>query len=232
MPVTSQITVGQLVAERPGRSRVFQQLGVDFCCGRKMSLEDACRRKGLDPNKVLQMLLAGDGESTGETDVTGMGLAELCVHIEQTHHAYLKEELPRLGTMIRKVAAVHGFENPWTMELAGVFAAFSAQLESHMLKEEQALFPMIRSMETDGVAPSNGGIEQIITVMKHEHDDAGEALRRFRELSHDYTPPDGACNTFRAMLAGLAELEVDMHHHVHKESHVLFPKAIRFIVPD
>jgi regulator of cell morphogenesis and NO signaling len=228
----TSITVGQLVADRPSRSRVFQQLGIDFCCGGKKPLEEVCRAKGLDPNTVLRTLLAGENETTGAdntADAARMSLTELCDHIEGTHHAYLRSELPRLQQMIARVAAVHGDRYPWMRDVLEVFVPFTRELASHMLKEEQVLFPMIRGLQAGrtGLAGHCGGtIANPVRMMEHEHDDAGDALRRMHELTDGYTPPADACNTFRAALDGLRELEQDMHQHVHKENNVLFPRAL------
>lgn len=230
--IDTRITVGQLVAERPARSRVFQQLGIDFCCGGKKPLEEACRAKGLDPHTVLQTLLAGEDQTPGEValvDAARMSLTELCAHIESTHHAYLRIELPRLHQMLTRVAAVHGGRYPWMRQVLDVFAPFAEELASHMVKEEQVLFPMIRALEAGerGVAGHCGDtIANPVRMMEHEHDDAGEALRLMHELTDGYTPPADACNTFRAALDGLRELEQDMHQHVHKENNILFPRAL------
>lgn len=224
--------VGQLVADRPSRSRVFQQLGIDFCCGGKKPLEEACRAKGLDPQTVLKTLLAGEGQqpaSSAEADAAKMSLTDLCDHIENTHHGYLRRELPRLQQMLVKVAAVHGDHCPWMRDVLAVFEPFTREMTDHMMKEEQALFPMIRALESGGneVAGHCGGtIANPVHRMELEHDDAGEALRRMHELTDGYTPPVDACNTFRAALDGLRELEQDMHQHVHKENNVLFPRAM------
>lgn len=223
-------TVGQLVADRPSRSRVFQQLGIDFCCGGKQSLEEACRARGLDPRTVLQTLLAGEkSDPVGCVDVAKLSLTELCDHIEQSHHSYLRLELPRLREMIVRVVAVHGQRRPWMRDVLAVFEPFTQELMSHMMKEERVLFPMIRAMESgeEHIAGHCGGtIANPVRMMEHEHDDAGEALRRMNELTNGYTPPADACNTFRAALDGLRELEADMHQHVHKENNVLFPRAL------
>jgi regulator of cell morphogenesis and NO signaling len=222
--------VGQLVADRPSRSRVFQQLGIDFCCGGKKPLDEACRAKGLDPQTVIRTLLASEqAEPADFVDAARLTLTELCNHIEQSHHAYLRRELPRLHEMITKVAAVHGERYAWMREVLAVFEPFTRELAAHMMKEEQVLFPMIRTMESgeSHVAGHCGGtIANPVRMMEHEHDDAGEALRRMNELTHTYTPPADACNTFRAALDGLRELEADMHQHVHKENNVLFPAAL------
>lgn len=222
-------TVGALVAERPARSRIFQQLGIDFCCGGKKPVEQACREKGLDPATVLAMLDLADAGPSGEVvDAAAMSMTELADHIEATHHAYLRRELPRLQQMIDKVSAVHGDHFPWVREIQGIFRSFRDELASHMMKEEQVLFPMIRQIDASDSLPAFhcGSIANPIRMMEHEHDSAGNAMGEFDRLSSGYTPPAEACNTFRAMLDGLRELEQDMHQHVHKENNVLFPRAM------
>lgn len=229
--LTPEKTVGQLVAERPSRSRVFEKLGIDYCCGGKLPLADACSRKGLDAATVLAMLEATEGNAGDAPEGPSpldMSLTELCDHIERKHHDYLREELPRLEFMTHKVAKVHGENWPWLIELAQVFDALNAELTTHMMKEEQVLFPAIRDLEAGRVPQSSCGshLEGPISMMEHEHDNAGQALARMNELSGGYQPPEDACNTFRAMLDSLAELEQDMHRHVHKENSILFPKAL------
>jgi regulator of cell morphogenesis and NO signaling len=224
-----ETTVGQLVTERPGRARVFEAFGIDYCCGGKKPLAQAIREKGLDQRAVLRVLETfGEQAPATERDWSKSSLTALADHIEQTHHAYLKRELPRLEFLVNKVANRHGSHTPQLVELAGVFAAFKLELESHMQKEEVVLFPVCRRMERAS-APQQlhrGSVENPIAVMIHEHDDAGDALKRMRELTDDYTPPADACNTYRALFDSLRELEQDMHRHVHKENSILFPKAL------
>lgn len=227
--INADATVGQLVVERPSRSRVFQKLGIDFCCGGKKRLSDACRDKGLDEGEVVRALAADEaGPDRGGVDAGGMTLTQLCDHVEQTHHAYLHAELPRVGAMAKRVAAVHGSHHPWTVDLASIFASFAAELDTHMFKEERVLFPWIRSLEQPGRCGEGhcgSSIANPIRMMEHEHDSAGKALERMRALSDGYAPPAGACNTFIAMLDGLSRIEADMHQHVHKENNILFPRA-------
>jgi regulator of cell morphogenesis and NO signaling len=225
--LTTDTTVGQFVADRPGRARVFQRLGIDFCCGGKLTLVEACQRKGVDPNEALTALVEQPDSSAGNP-VEQMTLTELCDHIEQTHHASLREELPRLGTMLRKVAGVHGQHHPWVHQMVAVFDAFDLDLRQHMLKEERVLFPLIRRIEAgdDQAIRSTLSLDSPIAVMEHEHEEAGQALARLRALSNGFTAPAGACGTFLAILDGLRELEADMHWHVHKENNVLFPRAL------
>jgi len=225
-----QTTVGQLVTERPGRARIFEAFGIDYCCGGKRPLVDAIREKGVDQQTILSVLAAFDEQAPRtEREWSAATLTELADHIEQTHHAYLKQELPRLEFLVNKVANRHGGHTPTLVELADVFNAFKAELQSHMWKEEHVLFPLCRQL--DGAsAPQQfhcGTVENPITVMIREHDDAGDALKRMRALTNGYTPPIDACNTYRALLDSLRELEQDMHRHVHKENSILFPKTLQ-----
>lgn len=229
MAATLEKTIGELVAERPARARVFEGFKIDYCCGGKRPLAEACRAKGLDPQTVLNMLaIVDDTASRDERDWTKATITELCDDVESTHHAYLKQELPRLEFMARKVAVRHGDHHPELVELRDVFLVFKDELESHMAKEEQVLFPLCRRLDRGEVSsPSHcGSVQNPIRVMVREHEDAGNALERMRELTHGFVPPGDACNTYRAYFDALAQLEADMHRHVHKENSVLFPKAV------
>ena len=223
-------TVGDFVRERPGRARVFENLKIDYCCGGKLSLTRACEKRGIDVNDVLQTIQACDSSDDACSDVNpdGMTLTELADHIEQTHHAYLKEELPRLQWMTEKVARVHGDKEPRLLQTRAAFVALKNELEPHMMKEERILFPILRQLEK-ATTPTElhcGSVANPIRQMEHEHDQAGDALAILRESTDNYTPPQWACNTYRSMLDSLARLEADMHQHVHKENNVLFPKAL------
>ncbi len=225
-----QTTVGQMVVERPQRSRVFDRLHIDYCCGGKRTLEEACAKRGLDLKAVLAELEAFDAEAETQPDAVrpaDLTMTELADDIERTHHAYLREELPRLVGLVKKVSAVHGQAHPWLTGLTSVYAELVAELEPHMLKEEQILFPMIRELDQAATAPSFhcGSVGNPIRMMEMEHQNAGAALDRIREMTTDYEIPEGACNSFRAMLSGLEHLEADLHLHIHKENEILFPKA-------
>jgi regulator of cell morphogenesis and NO signaling len=226
--ITIESTVGDLVRAAPVRARIFGKLGIDFCCGGKKPLAEACRDKGLDPVTVLAMLNALDNESDpGLVDADSMGLAALCDHVEAAHHGYLREELPRLDFMTRKVAAVHGAEEPRLVQIFELFASFAPELIDHMNDEENAVFPRIRRLDSGtATADDRAALRASITLLEREHEQAGAALTQFRELTDGYVPPEWACNTFRALYDGLARLEANMHQHVHKENNVLFPRAL------
>ncbi|MCU0791479.1 MAG: iron-sulfur cluster repair di-iron protein [Opitutaceae bacterium] len=222
-------TVGELVRAAPIRARVFEKLGIDYCCGGKKPLAEICAAKGLDAVTVLTMLEAMDGAAGGDAPVNAdaMRLGVLCDHIETAHHGYLREELPRLDFMTRKVAAVHGSDEPRLMEIRRVFEQFAPELMSHMADEEAQVFPRIRRLDaTGGSAAEREELQAAVAELEREHAEAGGALERFRELTDGYAPPEWACNTFRALYDSLARLERDMHQHVHKENNVLFPRAL------
>jgi regulator of cell morphogenesis and NO signaling len=224
------VTVGQLVVERPARARVFERLGIDYCCGGNKPLQQACREKNLDFGSVVQELEKDQAApSQGERNWASASLTDLCDHIEQTHHAYLKQELPRLAMLTNKVAARHGEQRPQLVEVHRVFAALKTEMDSHMMKEERILFPLCRQLDTADEMPSAhcGSIGNLIEVMVREHEHAGDALAQIRKLTDNYTCPPDACNTYRAMFDALGQLERDLHEHVHKENNILFPKALR-----
>lgn len=220
--------MGELVRAVPARARVFEKFRIDYCCGGKIPLAEACRDRGLDPATVLVMLEALDeAAGAGAVDADALSIAALCDHIETTHHGYLRQELPRLDFLTRKVAAVHGADESRLLEVREVFEGFSGEMVHHMHEEEQVVFPRLRAIESDegaGVTPDE--LRGIFVQLEAEHDGAGDALARFRELTDGFTPPDWACNTFRALYDSLGQLESDMHQHVHKENNVLFPRAL------
>lgn len=225
--ITTDTTVGELVRAVPARSRIFENLGIDYCCGGKKPLSEACRAKGLDPATVAALLTAlDDAPSAIAVDPDTMTLSSLCDHIEDLHHGYLRDELPRLDFMTRKVAAVHGADEPRLLEVRRVFESFSAEITSHTQEEQATIFPLIRRLETAKGERPAASLKSAFEKLEAEHDNAGAALAKFRELTDNYTPPDWACNTFRALYDGLSQLERDMHQHVHKENNVLFPRAL------
>ncbi len=228
--LTAEKSVGELVTERPARSRVFEAYGIDYCCGGKKPLSEACAQKGHAVEEVLGKLAEADATGSDENDVdyTSMPLDELVNHIIATHHTYLLRELPRLQKMAEKVAKVHGGSDERLGQLAKVVTAVVEELSAHMMKEEQILFPVICQLEQTDSLPSMpfGTLANPVRAMESEHDSAGNALADMHRLTDAYTPPDWACNTYRALLDGLRELELDLHQHIHKENNILFPRAL------
>lgn len=229
--IDTNTTIGQLVAQRPSRARVFERLGIDYCCGGKTPLGTACAARGLDAETVMGALHDEDaGGATGdERDWAQATLTELAEHIVATHHAYLGRELPRLAALTTRVHKVHGARHAELAQVREVFDGLSGELAAHMRKEEFILFPLIAQMEAaQSAEPSHcGTVRNPIRVMEMEHDSAGNALAELRRLTSDYTPPVDACGSYRALLSGFAELEADLHQHIHKENNILFPRAVQ-----
>lgn len=227
--ISPETTVGELVRAVPARAKIFDNLGIDYCCGGRRSLAEACQAKGLDAATVCSMLTALNGaHEASAVDANAMTLAVLCDHIEQVHHGFLRQEMPRWDLMTRKVAAVHGDHEPRLHEIRQVFELFHAEMMAHMKVEEEDVFPAIRRLEADqaGKDETVAGLKGTLTRLESEHDHAGAALAQFKKLTDHYMPPDWACNTFRALYEGLEQLEENMHQHVHKENNVLFPRVL------
>jgi regulator of cell morphogenesis and NO signaling len=220
-------TVGEIVAENPSQARVFQSYGIDFCCQGGRTLREACTLKGIGLEAVIEQLEAANADKTApEENPALLPPIELIGYIVDKHHGYLRSELPRIHAMAERVAKVHGGHTPSLVEVYEVFRAMASELDSHMMKEEQILFPAIRALcANESAMPLDGPVD----CMLKEHDDAGAALARMRELTNGFTPPPEACNTYRALFAGLTELEDDLHHHIHLENSVLFPQAMALV---
>ncbi len=221
MTVQGDTRIGQIATEFPLATRVFARHRIDFCCGGGKPLQEVCEAKSLDTEMILAEIereLETSEDEPHRWDQAPLG--ELIDHILSAYHQPLAEELPRLEAMGRKVASVHGNHDPEMFEnLLSTFLGLKAELEQHMMKEEQILFPMIRSGQgKQAMGP--------IGVMEAEHESAGAALKRLRELTNDYELPEGACNTWRALWHGFAALEDSLHRHIHLENNILFPRAL------
>lgn len=221
----SERTVGEIVAERPSQARVFQAFGIDFCCQGGRTLREACTIKGIEIQSVLEQLEAVNAEKIEpENNPALLPPVELIQYIVETHHEYLRNELPRLQAMSERVAKVHGGHTASLVEVYRIYCEMADELADHLVKEERILFPAIQALCAGEAAtmPLDGPV----AVMLQEHQDAGGALARMRELTSGFTAPPEACNTYRALFAGLAELEEDLHRHIHLENSVLFPQAL------
>ena len=208
-------TIGQIAAETPASVRVFERYGIDYCCGGRVAFDEACRGRGLDAEAVRAEIEREAPAAEDQTDWTKAPVNDLIDHILEKHHVYLKTNLPLIEAKIAKVMQAHGEKVP---AIAGVFGAMKEELDAHMMKEEMILFPMIRSTGRGAMGP--------IRVMLAEHDSAGDALAALRSLTSGYAVPEGACNTWRSLYFELAELERDLHRHIHLENNVLFPRVL------
>lgn len=231
--IDSDLTLASLVTQRPELATHLNALGLDFCCGGQRRLVDAVDEGGLDLAETVTTLQAVPVAAAGSSESDAgnwntLSMVELVDHLESTHHVYLRDALVRIDAVAEKVAGVHGERHPELADVLGTFRELRADLEPHLMKEEQVLFPMIRELETATESPSFhcGTLRNPISVMASEHDRAGELLARLRSLTDAYTVPDDGCASYQLLYSGLAELEADTHLHVHKENNLLFPKAI------
>ncbi len=226
-------TVRDIALKMPQTTRVFEEYKIDYCCGGRRPLSEACEIAGANTDEVLAklsaMLDAGEGVDTAED----VGLGELIAHIVDTHHVFTREELRNLEPLMQKVVRVHGDTHAGLTELGEAFVELKNELLPHMEKEEMMLFPYVERLERNqrsgnpGVifAPF-GTVKNPVRVMMNEHDVAGDILKRMRTLANDYTPPEDACPSYTALLHRLQELERDLHRHIHLENNVLFPRAV------
>ena len=217
----SETPVGQLAAGFPLATRVFARYQIDYCCGGGRPLAEVCKSRGLDADAVLEEIRKEiEPAGTPPEKWADAPLHALIDHIVLAYHVPLREELERLEGMARKVVRVHGDKDPERLHaLLKAFIDLKEELVDHMLKEEAILFPMIQR----GVGT---GISGPVAVMMREHNDAGASLQILRTLTDNYTAPEGACTTWRALWYGLEVLETTMHQHIHLENNILFPRAM------
>jgi len=226
MAINETSTIAEVAAEYPASVRVFQRYGIDFCCGGKRAVRDACEQQGLSFEEIEKAIVGAGPRADDARDWNHVPLRELTEHIVRTYHDSLREDLPRLAQMAAKVADVHREKLPTAARLRDALDELSTELHQHMWKEEMILFRAIRAIEAGAVTAAMG-ISAPIAVMEEEHDHAGRLLAELRQLSGDYVVPEWGCATVRALYAGLAELEASMHLHVHLENNILFPRALQ-----
>lgn len=225
--------VADLVTENYKTAEVFKKHGIDFCCGGRISINEACENAGVDIAQLEQELAAINLKNkNGSLDFNEMPLDELIDHIIEVHHGYVAENIPLLLEFTQKIAEVHGETNPELKNIFELFYGVAGELQQHMMKEERILFPYLKCMVNPEKYQNAAGcghfasVQHPINMMEHEHESAGEALRQIRALSDNFTLPAHACNTYRVTFEKLQEFEDDLHRHIHLENNILFPKAI------
>jgi len=223
-------TLAQIVNENHQTAAVFEKYSLDFCCKGKRSLEKACVENNLPVEVVIGELTTMSAENQPSSmDSDTVSLTELTNYIVSTHHDYTKKELPQIFAWLQKVSAKHGDRHPELYRIFECFASLKEELEDHMRKEELILFPRIVEMENSAdyskISPLY--LQAPVTLMEHEHEQAGILLKEIHRYSNNYIPPADACTTYRLSFAALQAFEADLHRHIHLENNILFPKAIK-----
>ena len=227
-------TVAELVANDYRTAEIFKKHGIDFCCGGKKSIVKVCSEKNLNAEMLENEILALQNQPKDtEHNFNEWTLTFLADYIINVHHRYVNNNLSLITEFAEKVARVHGDHSPETKDIAKLWKDVVEELTTHMKKEELLLFPYIKNMERYSMGelkefPSShfGTVKNPIRMMEHEHDSAGSLMKNIQTLSNQFTPPDYACNTYRALYAKLKEFQNDLFQHIHLENNILFPKAI------
>lgn len=224
-------TLGQIATKDLRKAEVFRKYGLDFCCGGKKTVKEACLEKGIDPAVVEKELNAADKNPTMRPlPYNDWTLDFLADYIVQTHHSYVRNTLPDLVAYSTKVASVHGGHHPELLEIRNLVNEVNAEMSSHMVKEEKVVFPYIKELvQNNGVATqaeSFGSVRQPINLMEEEHETVGAAMEQIRALSKDYIVPADGCASYKLLFKMLEEFESDLHIHIHLENNILFVKAM------
>jgi regulator of cell morphogenesis and NO signaling len=226
-------TVREIALEQPSSIRVFERFGIDYCCGGRKPLTEACATSQLDVDEVLAALESAAGSDAPSTVAwEHASLAQLIEHIVATHHSYVKRELPRLAVLAQKVVNRHGNTHIHLLVIQKALAQLDDELRHHLAKEENILFPYVAGLEAALASGSAypdacfGAVANPIAMMTSEHEAAGALLAEIQRLSDNFTTPIGACPTYHAFYDGLKEFQQDLHQHIHLENNILFPRAI------
>lgn len=235
MTVSAASYVRELALEIPEATRIFEKAGIDYCCSGNRSLKEACTAANLSVDELLDSLeLAEQQARTKRKDRNWQAepLADLVDHINSTHHKYTREEIARLRPLLDRVVSVHGVRHPELLRIRIVFNGLAQELTTHIMKEEQVLFPYIVRMEEsviqkEPLLPARfGTVQNPVAMMVHDHDSVGEFLRAMRQASLEYVSPADACVSYQTLYKVLVEFDKDLHQHIHLENNILFPRAI------
>lgn len=229
----TQRTIGDIVAEDYRAAGAFKKFGLDFCCGGKRTVAEACTKKGVDVEELQRELRSALRHDAGEADYASWPADLLVEYIVSMHHRFVRDKLPEIEAYARKVAKVHGSSYPALNEMLEVFLRLRDEMTEHLAKEEHLLFPYIKELvevdskgQAPGTALEGGTPRQAVEMLESEHEEAGRLVAELEELSGGFTPPEDACPTFRVYFRNLEGFRDDLHKHVHLENNILFPCAL------
>ena len=233
MNLNDQTKVKDIAVSNAGARKILEDAGLDYCCGGGKSLQEACLHADVPAEDILKRLRENGRDITPEdANWTSAPLSDLTRHIREKHHRYVRQAIVRIQPLLGKVGAKHGKNHPEIADIQRLFTEVGREMIMHMQKEEQILFPYIDALEK--AASAHGSVEppffqtvrNPIHAMMKEHDAAGELVKQIRTTSSEYTAPADACPSYKALYQDLREFELDLHHHVHLENNILFPRAV------
>lgn len=226
-------TVGEMVAENYRTADVFKRYGIDFCCGGKKPLSKVCEEKGIDrENLEIELSHIGYAEKIPSQNFAQWEIDFLINYIINTHHAYINRSIPVMTQYIEKAANVHVHAYKETLTVHALWSEIVDEITSHMLKEEQVLFPFIKQLVSANRhhsklnPPSFATVKNPIYMMEHEHNAVGKLVKEIQRITSNYSTPPEACNTYKVAYAKLNEFAEDLFMHIHLENNILFPRAI------
>ena len=226
-------SLARIVNDNYKAATVFEKYHLDFCCKGKRTLEQACREKDLEVNTLIDELeqVAENNNPSVSGYFDQFSLQQLTEYIIKTHHSFVRKEIPSITAYLERVVSKHGDLHPEVYKVLDLFNMLSEEMIHHMEKEELVLFPRINEIEGriaagEKIIMNGSYLLSPVIIMEGEHENAGNLLEQIRELTNDYEAPTGACTTFRLVYASLRGFEFDLHHHVHLENNILFPKAL------
>jgi len=220
-------SIGEIVADDFRAAEIFRKEGIDFCCGGKKSLEQACEEKKIDSTSIIDQLIDLKNNPSDEArNFREWDLAFLADYIVNTHHKYVLKTLPELTYYTHKIADVHGSNHPELNEVAALFDAINEELLQHLKKEEELLFPSVKEVLRNNSPEAKSIIHSEISRMSGEHESAGGAMDRINSITSGYRVPADGCNSYQVTFKLLHQFEDDLHVHVHLENNILYPKAL------
>jgi len=230
MTISKDVTLGEIVSNDFKAAAVFSRYNLDFCCNGKMKITEACSRKGLNFETVIDEISKASIEERNILHFNYWDASFLSEYIVANHHSYVRDMMPIILKHAEKAARVHCMNHPELKEIYSIFCEVSEEMSAHMDKEEKIIFPYIKklaSKENEYFVPPFGSINNPISVMEHEHKNAADAMSKIKELSSNYTAYSDMCETCRVLYKELKDFEEDLHVHVHLENNILFPMAVK-----
>lgn len=229
----NKTTLSEIVKNNLRAGAIFEKYNLDFCCKGNRTISEACKNTGIDTTQLIsELAMLNQEPASGNLNYEEWNLEFMIDYILNTHHSYVRRMIPIISEHASRVVAAHGKNHPEVLEINKIFKVVYKELKTHMMKEEEILFPYVKYLnkikQSGGSyeSPYFGSVANPIKEMEKEHEAAGDELFEIRRLSAGYTPPEDACNTFRVLYSELKDFEEDLHKHVHLENYILFPKAI------